>query len=151
MTDTTPGNTTPPFIHINAIAGSLIVGIGFWLIWREWLAVAVVLLAVAAFLVWVGRSYVRVWAWATLLVGMESVSWPIVTMIRVRLETGDPTDQQMVEILNALLFGLFFAIFWISFSYGMFNWARRQETARTDSGSSATPSARTGKKRRTSR
>lgn len=151
MTDSTPGKPASPFIIINAVAGSLVVGIGFWLIWREWLAVAVVLLTVAAFLLWVGGSIARVWAWATLLVGVESVAWPIVTMIRVRLGTGDPSDQQMVEILNALLFGLFFAIFWISFSYGMFNWARRQETARTDSGSSATPSAQTGKKRRTSR
>lgn len=146
MTHPTPGRTASPSIHLNALAGSLVVGIGFWLIWREWIAVAVVLLAVALFLVRVGRSITRVWAWATLLMGVESVSWPIVTMIRVRLETGDPTDQQMVEILNALLFGLFFAIFWISFSYGIFNWARRQETAGAASGSPGAARDRTGRK-----
>ncbi len=146
MAHTIPGKTASTFIHVNAVAGSLVVGVGFWLIWREWLAVAIALLAVAAFLVWVGRSIARVWAWATLLVGVESFCWPIVTMIRVHLGTGDPTDQQMVEILNALLFGLFFAIFWTSFSYGIFNRARRQETAGTGSGSAGAPQDRTGKK-----
>lgn len=142
MTHPTPGRTAPPFIHLNAVGGSLVVGIGFWLIWREWLAVTLVLLAVALFLVRVGRSIARVWAWATLLVGVDSFAWPIVTMIRVHLETGEPTDQQMVEILNALLFGLFFAIFWASFSYGLFNWARRQETG---SGPAGAPQDRTGR------
>lgn len=150
MTDTPPGNPTSLSLYANAGAGGLVVGIGFWLIWREWLAVTVVLLAVVAFLVWVGRSLARIWAWATLLVGVESFSWPIITMVRVHLGTGDPTDQQMAEILNALLFGLFFAIFWTSFSYGIFSWARRQETSGTASDSVDTRQHQPGKGRRPS-
>lgn len=33
----------------------------------------------------------------------------------------DPNDDQMSMILSAVLFGLFSAVFWISFAYGLFN------------------------------
>ena len=115
--------------QLNAILGSLAVTIGFWLTWGEMpLALAVVVaLCTTAFLTWLGSSIAIVWAWATLLLGVESLAWPIVTMVQVRMTVAEPTDEQMGRILIAVLFGLFSSIFWLTFAYGIFKWVRRKE------------------------
>ena len=41
-------------------------------------------------------------------------------MIHLRLTTNQPSDEDMGLILNAVLFGLFSSVFWISFAYGLF-------------------------------
>jgi hypothetical protein len=112
-------------LRLNAALGAAVVTIGFWLV-RGDLSLASALLAalgVAAFLLWRASSISEVWAWSTLLLGVESFAWPVVTMVQVRTATSEgtqPTDQQMGLILTAILFGLFSAIFWLSFSYGIF-------------------------------
>ena len=87
--------------QLNAVLGSLAVTIGFWLTWGEMpLALTVVVaLCAAAFLTWQGSSIAVVWAWATLLLGVESLAWPIVTMVQVRMAVAEPTDEQMGHIL----------------------------------------------------
>ncbi|MDP1768813.1 MAG: hypothetical protein Q8L74_08420 [Nitrospirota bacterium] len=108
--------------QFNALLGSLVVAAGAWLAWDSfslW-GIALVVGAVAGFLLWRGRTIALVWAWATLLIGLESLAWPIVTMVQVRSITAEPTDDQMGTILSAVLTGLFSAIFWITFSYGLF-------------------------------
>ena len=89
----------------------------------------VVALCAAAFLTWQGSSIAVVWAWATLLLGVESLAWPIVTMVQVRMAVAEPTDEQMGQILIAVLFGLFSSIFWLTFAYGIFKWVWRKEVA----------------------
>lgn len=108
--------------QLNAVLGSVVVTVGFWLTWGEFPLAGVVMLAVgvAGFLVWRGSTIAAVWAWTTLLLGVESLSWPIVTMIRIRQSGSDPTAQEMGQILTSVLFGLFSAIFWVTFSYGLF-------------------------------
>jgi hypothetical protein len=59
------------------------------------------------------------------MLGLESLAWPIVTMLQVRFSTAEPNDQQMGLILTAVLFGMFSSIFWLSFSWGLFKWVRR--------------------------
>ena len=115
--------------QLNAVLGSLVVTIGCWLIWGEMpLALSVVVcLCTAAFLTWQGSSIAIVWAWATLLLGVESLAWPIVTMARVRMATEEPSEQQMGQILTAVLFGLLSSIFWLTFAYGIFKWIWRKE------------------------
>lgn len=135
---------TPP---LNALLGSLVVTVGFWFIWGAlpiaWsLAIA---LGVAGFLAWQGRTIGLVWAWSTLLLGLESLAWPIATMVQVRLTTAQPTDEQMGEILNAVLFGLFSSVFWIAFAFGLFKRAR-QLAAPTPPSSSAPPEGAKGGK-----
>lgn len=112
-------------LQLNAVLGSLVVTLGFWLVWGQlpaWLF-ALVGTGVAAFLLWRAETIGAVWAWATLLLGVESFAWPVATMVQVKL-TGDqgaqPTDEQMGLILTAVLFGLFSSIFWLTFSYGLF-------------------------------
>lgn len=113
--------------QLNAVLGSLVVTVGFWIIWGAvpiWWSVAIALV-VAGFLAWQATTIGLVWAWSTLLLGCESLAWPIATMVQVRSATSEPTDEQMGEILNAVLFGLFSSVFWISFAYGLFKRARR--------------------------
>lgn len=77
-----------------------------------------------AFLWWQGRSIGAVWAWTTMGLGIESMTWPIVTMIYIRMGGGQPTEEQMGTILNAVLFGLFSSVFWVTFAFGLFKRVR---------------------------
>ncbi|MGH7231706.1 MAG: hypothetical protein ACREJU_10165 [Nitrospiraceae bacterium] len=122
------------WIRLNAALGSLVVTLGFWLIWGELPLVVTVLigLAVAAFLVWQSGTIGAVWAWATLFLGLESLAWPVVTMVQVRMAATEPTEQQMGLILTAMLFGLFSAIFWMTFAYGIFKWMRKKAEEAVD-------------------
>ncbi len=133
MSEPVPFMSSEWICRINAVIGSLIVTIGFWLLWGELspLLATVIASVAAGFLVWRGSTLARVWAWATLLLGIESLVWPILTMMRVRMAGGEPTEQQMEEILTAVLFGLFSAVFWTSFAYGIFQRIKRQEAPAT--------------------
>lgn len=108
--------------QFNALLGSLVVAAGAWLAWDSFSFWGIVLVAgaVAGLLLWQGRTIAMVWAWTTLLIGLESLAWPIVTIVQVRSVTTEPTDDQMGTILSSVLTGLFSAIFWITFSYGLF-------------------------------
>jgi len=121
-------STTPSMVatwwspQTNALLGSLIVATGAWLAWDSFSPWGVFLVAggVAGLLIWQGRTIGLVWAWATLLLGAESLAWPIVTMVQVRSTTTEPTDEQMGTILSAVVMGLLSAVFWITLSYGLF-------------------------------
>jgi hypothetical protein len=124
--------------YLNTGLASLLVTLGFWILWGDLpLIVTVgVALIVVVLLLWQGTTIGEVWAWATLLLGLESLAWPIVTMIQVRLSTPQPTEEQTGRILIAVLFGFFSSIFWLTFAYGIFKWVRRStedSRGRTDS------------------
>lgn len=126
--------------QLNALLGSLVVATGAWLAWDSFSLWEIVLIAagVAGFLIWQGRTIGLVWAWATLLLGVESLVWPIITMVQVRSITADPSDEQMGTILSAVLMGLVSAVFWITFSYGLF---KRTGQPIIDSSADATDSS----------
>ena len=137
--------------QLNALLGSLVVAAGAWLAWDSFSLWGVFLVAggVTGFLIWKGRTIGLVWAWATLLLGVESLAWPIVTMVRVRSTTIEPTDEQMETILSAALTGLVSAVFWITFSYGFFKRTGQPiPAASTDATDSPTPIVRSGRPRR---
>lgn len=120
---------TPP---LNAILGSAVVAMGAWLAWDQLSlpGVAVIFAAMIAFLLWRRTTIGLIWAWSTLFLGMESFVWPIVTMVQIRSTTAQPSDEQMGVILSALVMGLFSAVFWLAFSYGLFK--RAGSTASSD-------------------
>lgn len=120
-------------LQINAALASLVVTLGFWMIWEALplTVIVAVALGVGVFLTWRANTIAGVWAWATLLLGLESLAWPIVLMVQVRLSAVEPTEQQMGLILTAVLFGLFSSIFWLTFSYGIFKWMRRKAEERS--------------------
>lgn len=126
--------------QLNALLGSLVVAAGAWLAWDSLSPWGAVLVAggVAGLLVWQGRTIGLVWAWATLLLGLESLAWPIITMVQVRSITTEPTDEQIGTILSAVLTGLLSAVFWITLSYGLF---KRASQPVTTASSDATESA----------
>jgi hypothetical protein len=136
--------------QLNALLGSLVVAAGAWLAWDSFSPWEVFLVAgcVVGFLIWQGRTIGLVWAWATLLLGLESLAWPIVTMVQVRSTTTEPTDEQMGTILSAVLMGLVSAVFWITFSYGLFKRTSQPITdSSTDATDSPTPIVRSGRSR----
>ena len=109
-------------IQLNAALGSMIVTIGLWLLWGD--APIPLLLAVVAattgLLVWKCASIPEVWAWTTLLLGLESFAYPVLTMVQIRMTTTEPSNEQMGLMLTAIVFGVFSSIFWLTFSYGIF-------------------------------
>ena len=137
--------------QLNALLGSLVVAAGAWLAWDSLPAWGVFLITgvVAGFLVWQGRTIGLVWAWATLLLGLESLAWPIVTMVQVRSVTMEPTDEQLGTMLSAVLTGLVSAVFWITFSYGFFKRARQPTAAESvDAIQSPSPAPQSRRSRR---
>ena len=100
-----------------------------------------------ALLLWQARSIGAVWAWTTLGLGIESMTWPIVTMVRIRIEGIQPTEEQMGTILNAVLFGLFTSVFWVTFALGLFKRLREQNAPPVPV-QEGTPAPPRGKKKR---
>jgi hypothetical protein len=109
-------------LRLNAALGSLVVATGAWLAWEALAGVGglAILVIAGCFLLWRGRTIRVIWAWSTLFLGIECLAWPILTMLRIRLTTAQPSDEEMGTILSAVLMGLFSAVFWIAFSYGLF-------------------------------
>ena len=137
--------------QLNALLGGLVVSAGACLAWDSFSLWGAFLVAggVAGFLIWRGRTIGLVWAWATLLLGMESLAWPIVTMVQVRSITMEPTEEQMGAILSAALMGLVSSVFWITFSYGFFKRAGQPIVApSTDATDSSPPMVQSGRSRR---
>jgi hypothetical protein len=137
--------------QLNALLGSLVVAAGAWLAWDSFSPWGVFLVAggVAGILIWQGRTVGLVWAWATLLLGLESLAWPIVTIVQVRSTTTEPTDEQMGTILSAVVTGLLSAIFWITISYGLFKRAGQPITvSSTDATDSHPPTPQSGRLRK---
>jgi hypothetical protein len=127
---------------LNLAMGALVVAIGAWLAWNSLsgYGVAALLFMAASFLWWQGRTVLHIWAWSTLLLGVESLAWPIATMLHIRSAGGEPSDDEMGAILSATLMGLFSAVFWIAFSYGLFTRAKeRSDSLRPQTSSPAPP------------
>lgn len=112
---------------LNCLLGILVAVIGFWLVWGT-VAPGVVLAwaGLVGALLWLkAKSITEIWAWATLLLGLESFAWPVVLMIQLKGPTESLPEAEMGTILSAVVLGLFSSVFWISFSYGLFKRAWR--------------------------
>ena len=126
---------------LNWFLGILVAAVGFWLIWGT-VAPVVVLgwtLVVGAFLWLKAESITEIWAWATLLLGLESFAWPVVLMIQLRGPSESLPEAEMGTILSAVVLGLFSSVFWISFSYGLFKRAWRTDQPLSDDEPTRTP------------
>ena len=119
---------------LNCLLGILVAVVGFWLIWGT-VAPVVVLgwaLVVGIFLWLKAESITEIWAWATLLLGLESFAWPVVLMIQLKGPSESLPEAEMGAILSAVVLGLFASVFWISFSYGLFKRAWRTDERLSD-------------------
>ncbi len=127
------------------------VAVGAWLAWDALSLTGALLVGVgvAGWLLWRGQTIGLVWAWATLLLGLESFSWPVLTMVQIHTMTAQPTEEQMGTILSALVAGLLSAVFWVSFSYGLFKRDRGSVTSASPNlAVSPPPSPQSGKSRK---
>lgn len=106
---------------LNISLGTLVVAIGFWLLWGTLVPgmVALWVALVGSFLYWKCRTITEIWAWSTLLLGLESFAWSLQLMIQLKPAASGPSDQEMETIVSAVV-GLFSSVFWMSFSYGLF-------------------------------
>lgn len=122
--------------YLNALFGSLVLTMGLWIVVGGMSVSAIIVLCgfIAGALGRFSSNSMTIWAWTTLLFGAESLAWPISMMIRIKLAGLDPTEQQMQDILTAILFGLFSSIFWFTFAYGLF-----RRTGATERPSSSSP------------
>jgi hypothetical protein len=110
---------------INILLGTLVVEVGFWLLWGSAFPLILLIwgLSVAAFLWWQARTVTHIWAWSTLLLGLESFAWPLLLMVQLKTSAVAASEEEMGTILSAVVLGLFSSVFWISFSYGLFKHA----------------------------
>ncbi len=135
--------------QLNCLLGVLVAVVGFWLIWGA-VAPVIVLgwgLIVWAFLGLKAKSITEIWAWATLLLGLESFAWPVVLMIQLRGSSESLPEAEMGTILSAVVLGLFSSVFWISFSYGLFKRAWRTDQPASEAESTETARPRSKKKK----
>lgn len=121
-----------PIMLLNIGLGTFVAAIGFWLIWGTLMpgAVALWALLVGAVLYWRCHTVTEIWAWATLLLGLESFAWPLQLMMQLQSTAPGPSDEEMGTILSAVVLGLFSSVFWLSFAYGLFK--RKPVTATSD-------------------
>jgi len=121
--------------QVNALLGSVVVAVGAWLAWDRLppSGAGLIFAAMIGFLAWRGKTIGLVWAWSTLFLGIESFLWPILTMAQIQSSSAQPSDEQMGTILSAVLMGLFSAVFWMAFSYGLFKRASGTGAASPDS------------------
>jgi hypothetical protein len=138
-------------IFFNLSLGTLVVTVGFWLIWGGTVPPIIVFgwaLTVGLFLWFRTESITELWAWSTLLLGMESFAWPLVLMIQLRGEAESLPESEMGTILSAIVLGLFSSVFWISFSYGLFKRARKLDSAGTESQVATMTASQANKKKK---
>lgn len=138
-------------IFLNLFLGTLVAAVGFWLLWGGSVALVVVVgwaLTVGLFLRFMTESITELWAWSTLLLGLESIAWPVVLMIQLRGQAESLPESEMGTILSAVVLGLFSSVFWISFSYGLFKRARKQATTVHAEQTAREPISRAKKKRK---
>ena len=117
-------------LKLNAVAAGVVVTLGFTMVWNPIpLSLAVLAgLGFTALLVWLGTTPKHIWAWACLFLGLESLSWPAVQMIKLQMSgTAEPSEDQMKELVGTMFLGIFFATFWLTFAYGVFRWIKRGE------------------------
>jgi hypothetical protein len=128
----------------------MVIAVGAFVVWEQANPIWTGIFAVGAstFLWRQARSIGAVWAWTTMALGIESMVWPIVTMIQIRMGGSQPTEEQMGTILNAVLFGLFSSVFWVTFAFGLFKRERERSAPSSPPSNRESTSARSPKKRR---
>jgi len=136
-------------IFLNLALGTIVAAVGFWLIWGGTVSPVIVVgwaLIVGLFLWFITESITELWAWSTLLLGLESFAWPLVLMIQLRGGGESLPESEMGTILSAVVLGLFSSVFWISFSYGLFKRARTLDAAQCEEQATTVSTSRARKR-----
>ena len=106
----------------NAVLGSMTVIVGLWLLVGALpvpLGIAMTV-GLAIVLAWKCSSIGYIWSICTLLLGIESLAWPMMQMADLQKLGPEPPIEDLERIFNAVLFGLFSGVFWMTFAYGLY-------------------------------
>ncbi len=112
---------TPKFL-VNAVFGAMAVGGGLWLLSGGLSSVVMVLVVVGLTVVFAKTclGVAHVWMWSTVLLGLESLAWPVPLVLELRQLGPEPPLETMSEVFTAVLFGVLSGIFWLTFAYGLY-------------------------------
>ena len=105
------------------------VTVGLWLLLGEISMPAAIALALglAGLLAWQTPTIAHIWAVSTLLLGLESLTWPVLQMAEIQKLGPEPPLEDLERIFTAVLFGLFSGVFWMTFSYGIYKRIRSHQ------------------------
>ena len=112
--------------QLNAVLGSLAVTVGLWLLVGALpVPIGIALgIGLAILLAWKCPSMGYIWAICTLLLGVESIAWPMMQMTDLQKLGPEPPIEELERIFTAVLFGLFSGVFWMTFAYGIYKRTR---------------------------
>ena len=112
---------TPLFL-INAVLGAMAVTVGLWFLQGDLSSSITVLMIVGLTILYakVCLTAWHIWMWSTLLLGLESLSWPFQMMGELQQFGPEPPIEEMSKVFTAVLFGVFSGIFWLTFAYGIY-------------------------------
>ncbi len=137
-----------PMFFVNAVLGAMAVAGGLWLLYGG-LSIAVTVTVVVVLMVVFAKTcpgVTHVWAWSTLLLGMESLAWPFYRLIELRQFGPEPPLEEMSKAFTSVLFGVLSGIFWLTFAYGLY---RRTQPKPEDPASPLTPNQAKARRRKT--
>ncbi len=108
--------------HVNAVLGSVAVTVGLWLLFGALPIPIGIAMAIglAVVLAWKCPSTGYIWAICTLLLGVESLAWPMLEMTALQQLGPEPPMEDLERIFTAVIFGLFSGVFWMTFAYGIY-------------------------------
>lgn len=111
-----------PLILVNSVLSGMIVTVGLWLLLGNLslTTIVIIILGLTVVLAKVSPTVAHVWAWGTLILGMESLAWPFQMLGELSSLGPEPPLEDMQRIFTAVLFGLFSGVFWLTFAYGIY-------------------------------
>lgn len=111
-----------PALSLNAVLGGMVATGGLWMLMGELsLPVTVVIVvALTVGLLKVSPTVAHIWLWTTVILGIESLVWPVQTMSKLQGLGPEPPLEVMQQMFTAVLFGVFSGIFWLTFAYGIY-------------------------------
>ena len=115
-----------PSLLLNAVLGGMTVTGGLWFLRGDLSSAVTVLTVVGCTVVFIKfcPSIAHVWMYTTLLLGVESMAWPLQMMGELRSLGPEPPMEDMQRIFTAVLFGMFSGVFWLTFAYGIYRRTR---------------------------
>lgn len=112
---------TPVFL-INAVLGAIVVTVGLWFLQGE-LSSSITVVMIVGFTILYAKvcpTTGHIWMWSTMLLGLESLSWPFQTVGELEQFGPEPPLEDMQRVFTAVMFGVFSGVFWLTFAYGIF-------------------------------
>ena len=112
---------TPVFL-INAVLGAMAVTVGLWFLQGD-LSSSITVVMIVGFTILYAKvcpSVGHIWMWSTLLLGLESLSWPFQMVGELEQFGPEPPLEDMQRVFTAVMFGVFSGVFWLTFAYGIY-------------------------------